>query len=124
MWVTNPKKVDADRLLKQWGFEYRTKMEWVKMKDGKLQLGTGHYTLGADEMLWITINGNPGIPPPDAKSPSVIFAERTKKHSEKPAVFKKIINNMYKGKKKLEMFSREKGPYHNDTWSYWGDESE
>ena len=94
------------------------------MKDGKLQLGTGHYTLGADEMLWIAIKGNPGTPPPDAKSPSVIFAERTKKHSEKPAVLKKIINNMYKGKKKLEMFSREKGPYHNDTWSYWGDESE
>ncbi len=117
MWVTNPKLNDAYRLLQHWGFEYKTKMEWVKMKDGKLQAGTGHYVFGADEMLWICTKGSPGTPPTDARPKSVIFAERTKKHSEKPKIFYQIIETMYPAKKKLEMFSRDA----REGWQSWGD---
>ena len=131
MWVTNPKNHEAMELLTEWGFEYRTKMTWVKTKDKKvsledeiegikLQKGTGHYIHGADEMLWIAIKGSPGTPTTDARPASVIFAERTTIHSQKPNIFYEIIEKMYPAKKKLEMFSRNV----REGWEAWGDSLE
>ena len=120
MWVTNPKLEEGLELLKYWGFTYKTKMAWIKWKNEKLQVGTGYYVKGADEMLLIAIKGSPGVPPESARPPSVVFAERTKKHSEKPKIFYEIIEKMYPARKKLEMFARNK----RDGWTSWGDQVE
>jgi len=122
MWATNPKLTDAFALFEHWGFQYKTNIVWVKQKNDKLQQGTGYYVKGSHELLLIATKGSPGVPPESSRIPSVVFAQRTSKHSEKPKIFRKIINEMYKSKKKIEMFSRGKDEYHNDTWSYWGDE--
>ena len=135
IWTTNPKLREAFELIDFYELEYKTNIVWVKTKDKKrwsedeiidtkTQQGTGHYIKGSHELLLIATKGNLGLPPHSARISSVVFAERTRKHSQKPAIFKKIINDFWPGKKKLEMFSRERGPYHNDTWSYFGDELE
>ena len=135
IWATNPKLQEAFELIAFYGLEYKTNLVWVKTKDKKLwsedeiadtkiQKGTAHYVKGSHELLLIATKGNLGLPPHSARISSVVFAERTRKHSQKPAAFKKIINDFYPAKKKLEMFSRERGPYHNDTWRYFGDELE
>ena len=123
MWVTNPKLKDGIELLESWGFTYKTKMTWVKEKDGKLQMTTGYYTRGADESLLIGIKGNPGVPFEKDRPPSVIHAPRTI-HSRKPRIFARKIEEMYAGRKKIEMFAREKDPDDDGTWTYWGDELE
>jgi len=135
MWTTNPKLEEAFELIDFYGLDYKTNLVWVKTKDKKLwseeeiidtktQKGTAHYIKGSHELLLIATKGNLGLPPHSARISSVVFAERTRKHSQKPAVFKKIINDFYPAKKKLEMFNRDKDEYHNKTWHYWGDESE
>jgi len=132
-WTSSSKLLEALDLIKFYGFTYKTHIIWVKTKDKKLwydeeiadtkvQLGIGHNIRNAHELLLIAHKGTPRTPL--FKPPSVVFAERTRKHSEKPKVFRKIINDCYPVKKKLEMFNRDKDEYHNKTWHYWGDESE
>lgn len=117
MWATNPKLLDALALLEYWGFTYKTKIEWIKMKDDHLQPGTGYYAFGCDEMLLIAIKGSPGTPVVKAKPNSVIIAPKTSTHSEKPKKFYEIIEGMYPAKNKIEMFARNK----RDGWTSWGD---
>lgn len=124
MWATNPKLQEAFNLLEFYGLEYKTNMVWVKQKNGKTQEGTGYYVKGSHELLLIATKGSPGVPPEDKRFPSVVYAERTRKHSEKPAIFRKIINEMYPAKKKIELFNRKIDEYHNSTWIYWGDQAE
>ena len=57
-------------------------------------------------------------PPEAVRIPSVVFAERTTKHSEKPKIFYEIIEKYYPVKNKIEMFARNK----RDGWTSWGDE--
>lgn len=117
MWATNPKLLDAIALLEFWGFEYKTNIAWVKMKNNNLQAGTGYYVKGSHELLLIATKGSPGVPPESVRIPSVVFAERTKTHSEKPKIFYEIIEKYYPAKLKIEMFARNK----RDGWTAWGD---
>ena len=118
MWVTNPKLEEALELIRHWGFTYKTNIVWVKQKNGKIQQGTGYYVKGSHELLLIATKGRPGVPPEASRIPSVVFAERTKIHSEKPKIFYEIIEKMYPVKKKIELFSRHK----RNDWESWGDE--
>ena len=118
MWVTNPKLEEGLVLLKHWGFTYKTNIVWVKQKNGKIQQGTGYYVKGSHELLLIATKGSPGVPPEASRIPSVVFAERTKIHSQKPKIFYEIIEKMYPVKKKIELFSRHK----RNDWQSWGDE--
>ena len=118
MWVTNPKLAEGLELLNHWNFQYKTNIVWVKQKEGKLQQGTGYYVKGSHELLLIATRGSPGIPPESVRFSSVVFAERTSKHSEKPKIFYEIIEKMYPAKKKIELFSRCK----RNDWESWGDE--
>ncbi len=118
MWVTNPKLEEALELIRHWGFTYKTNIVWVKQKNGKIQQGTGYYVKGSHELLLIATKGSPGVPPEASRIPSVVFAERTSKHSEKPKIFYEIIEKMYPVKKKIELFSRHK----RNDWESWGDE--
>ncbi len=118
MWATNPKLLDAVALLEHWGFTYKTNIAWVKWKNDKLQTGTGYYVKGSHELLLIATKGSPGVPPEDVRIPSVIFAERTSKHSEKPKIFYDIIDKYYPAKLKIEMFARNT----RDGWESWGND--
>jgi N6-adenosine-specific RNA methylase IME4 len=53
------------------------------------------------------------------KHRSVIRAAKTK-HSKKPAIFRKIIEDLGYSGKKLELFAREQ----IDGWTCWGNELE
>ena len=117
LWATNPKLDEAMDLMKFWGFTYVTCIIWVKQKDGKLQVGMGHHTRSANELLLIGKKGAPGTPTEDVRPPSVIFAERTI-HSKKPEIFYEIIEKMHPAKKKLEMFARQE----RKGWTYHGNQ--
>ena len=50
---------------------------------------------------------------------SVQSIEKTDTHSEKPEIFREIIDAMYPEGKRIELFAREKLP---DPWVVWGNE--
>ena len=117
LWGTNPKLPDAFKVIESWGFRYVTCMVWVKDR-----FGMGCYGRQQHELLLIAKRGK-GLPVPRRKNrpPSVIFAKR-RKHSAKPFVVHKLIEQMYPEYEndRLEMFARKA----RRGWLRWGNQAE
>ncbi len=116
MWTTSPKLEESFSVLNAWGFTYKTCMVWVKDR-----IGMGYYARQKHEQLLIGTRGNPGVPEPANRPPSVIEAKRTR-HSEKPGEFYEAIEAMYPldGKSHIELFCRKQ----RKGWDAWGNEAD
>lgn len=86
LWATNPKMEDAFRVLRAWGFEYKTMLTWVKMTAAAApRIGLGYHARSATEHLLIGAIGSPGVPEPADRPCSVIFCP-IGEHSKKPEI--------------------------------------
>jgi len=110
LWATNPKLPDALRVMKSWGFVYKTNMVWVKDR-----IGTGYYFRGQHELLLVGVKGNFSPPLEENRLPSVLYAP-VGKHSEKPEAVYEIIEKMFPNRRYLELFARKK----REGWVAWG----
>lgn len=133
LWVTNNFLPEGLELLRRLGFRYVTNTVWAKMVDTSvrriepvsicdlaaeyLQIGLGQYQRGAHELLLFGTRGNACVPATKDRLPSVVFAPRSRKHSEKPEVFRERIERVSPGPY-LELFAREPRP----GWTVWGNE--
>jgi N6-adenosine-specific RNA methylase IME4 len=115
MWATSPKLAECMQVLAAWGFNYRTDMVWVKDK-----IGMGYHVREKHESLLIAKRGE--LPPPavEARPASVVEAPRLE-HSAKPVIFYDIIDTMYPGIRKKELFGR--APDERPLWSAWGNQA-
>ena len=112
LWATSPKLLEALQVMEAWGYEYRTCVVWVKD-----QIGMGYYVRQKHELLLIGKRGNLPMPLPENRPESVIMAPRGA-HSAKPVEAYELIERMYPGHSKLELFSREA----REGWTAWGSE--
>ena len=113
LWSTSPMLYKAMKVIDTWGFAYKTCMVWVKDK-----IGMGHFVRQRHELLLLATRGRIPTPATTARNDSVVEAPRGK-HSEKPEVFREIIEKMYPGVPKIELFARV-AP---DGWDTWGKEA-
>ena len=113
LWATNPKLAEALDVMAAWGFSYRTNMAWVKDR-----IGMGYYARAQHELLLIGKRGDLPMPDPAARPASVVTAPRGP-HSRKPEVFYELIETMYAGLPKVELFARTA----RDGWHSWGFEA-
>lgn len=100
LWVTSPKLPEGLQVMEAWGFAYRTSMVWVKP-----QIGMGYYARSQHELLLIGTLGSLPAPLPENRPSSVIDGRRGA-HSAKPDL-RPVIDAMYPGLWKREMFSRQ-----------------
>lgn len=114
LWVTNNFLEDGLFVMKALGFRYVNKVTWNKVKDGKPQKGLGQYFFGSDEVLLFGVMGKMKTL---KKYPTQIDAPRTPVHSEKPKVFRDMVQAASPGPR-LEMFARG-GQVRG--WTRWGD---
>jgi N6-adenosine-specific RNA methylase IME4 len=112
LWVPAPKLPQGLAVLTAWGFAYKTVAVWVKPS-----IGMGYYFRSRQEFLLVGVRGSGMVPSPDKRVDSVIAAARGR-HSEKPGVVREIIERMYPGLPKLELFARKQAP----GWVAWGNE--
>jgi N6-adenosine-specific RNA methylase IME4 len=112
LWTTSPLFCQAIKVLDAWGFDYRTNMVWVKDK-----IGMGYYVRQRHEILVIAKRGEIPTPAVDARPDSVVQAPRLE-HSAKPPVFYDLIDRMYPGVRKLELFARNS----REGWFSWGNQ--
>jgi N6-adenosine-specific RNA methylase IME4 len=112
MWATSPKLEEAIQVVNAWDFTYRTCMVWVKDK-----IGMGYYVRQQHELVLIARRGDMPLPDETSLPPSVIHAPRGR-HSEKPSEFYKIIEQLYPGYPKVELFARSS----REGWEAWGNE--
>jgi len=99
LWATNPLLEDAIRVLKAWGFTYKTNMCWIKDR-GR---GKGWFLKSRHELLLVGTREN--TPHPQVRPDSCFEADRGPVHSRKPGIVYEIIESMFGGSK-LEMFCR------------------
>lgn len=109
LWVTSPMLEDAFKVIKAWGFKYKSSFVWDKVAHNM-----GHYNSVRHEFLLICTKGSCT---PDVKKlyDSVVSIERTE-HSRKPKEFRDMIDTLYPVGNRLEMFAREA----SDGWDVWG----
>jgi N6-adenosine-specific RNA methylase IME4 len=122
IWVTMPRLFDSYKVIKAWGFEYKTvAFNWVKRnkKNDNYFLGCGSYTRSNSEICLLALKGKMyGM----KKSCSVrqICDARVEKHSKKPDEIRDRITELFGDLPRIELFAREK----NDGWDAWGNEVE
>lgn len=121
MWATYPKLEEALKVIKHWGFEYKTiAFQWVKTyKSGFGEfLGLGRWTRGNTEPCLLATKGKPKRV--NAGVSQLIFSP-LRRHSQKPPETRiKIKKLLGEGISCVELFAREKV----EGWDVWGNEVE
>ena len=75
LWVTSPMLMDAQRVIKSWGFEFKSSFVWDKVKHN-----FGHYNSVRHEVLLIAVRGS-CLPDEKKLHDSVVSIERSGEHS-------------------------------------------
>jgi len=113
LWVTSPLLEDGMRVIKEWGFKYKSSFVWDKIKHNM-----GHYNSVRHEFLLIATKGS-CVPDNKKLYDSVQSIEKTNKHSQKPKEFLDIIDDIYTYGDRIELFARES---YSSAWDVWGNE--
>lgn len=109
IWVTSPLLEDVFKVIRAWGFRYKSSFVWDKVAHNM-----GHYNSVRHEFLLICTKGS-CTPDVQRLFDSVVSIERTE-HSRKPAEFREMIDTLYTHGNRLELFARE-AP---EGWDVWG----
>jgi len=120
LWATFPNLPEALRVIKEWGFDYRTLgFSWIKTnkKNGKPFFGIGYYTKSNCEVCLIGVRGKPFKV--SNKVSSVIISP-INGHSRKPDEVMDKIVELCGGVPRIELFARRKV----EGWDCWGNEVE
>jgi len=124
VWATGPKLPQAVKAIERWGLHYRNVAQvWVKTrKDGQIIGAQGPRATcvkqNAEYLLFATKNkkGKP-LPLLNEKIRQVLEHKKGA-HSEKPAIIRDIICELYGDVPKIELFCR-----HNPKgWTTWGNQ--
>ncbi len=111
LWATSPILEDAFRVINAWGFKYKASFVWDKVKHNM-----GHYNSVRHEFLLVATRGS-CLPDAPKLFDSVISIEKTT-HSEKPEIFRQIIDTLYTHGKRIELFARK----HVKGWDVYGNQ--
>jgi len=123
IWTTDYHLEKCLEVIKWWGFDYKTiGFAWAKKdKKGKQVCFMGAYTMksGIELCLLATKGKDSHKLVKKHNVRSLIEGERTK-HSEKPAIVRDRIVELFGDLPRIELFARQK----TDGWDVWGNEVE
>ncbi len=120
MWTTFPQLPEALKVIKAWGFQYKTvAFVWVKQNKSKNGwfFGLGFWTRGNAEICLLATKGKPR-----RKSNKVhqLIISPIEEHSKKPSITRDKIVELMGDLPRLEVFARQISP----GWDVWGNEVE
>ena len=108
LWVTAPMMSEGLTVLHGWGYDYQNQMIWRKPRAP----GMGWWLFTEHEVVLI---GERGSFRPVERVPSV-FDAPVRAHSQKPDEFYALVERMYPGTRRVELFARTKRPGWGDVW--------
>lgn len=122
MWATFPNIGEALKVMKAWGFIYKTAtFVWIKKnkKSNSLFWGMGAYTRANAEVCLLGISK-------DTKAKEIVrshavhqvIESKIMRHSKKPYEVMSRIEELLGDIPKIELFAREENP----GWDCWGNE--
>jgi len=118
MWVTLPKLNEFMKVIKSWGFEYKsTAFVWCKKNkiSDSFFLGLGRWTRANPEICVLATKGKPKRLSNSVRQLQVFPIEQ---HSKKPDQFKNLILELVGDLPRIELFARQTTP----GWDVWGNE--
>jgi N6-adenosine-specific RNA methylase IME4 len=125
LWATCPRLDFALKLIDAWKLHYRgVAYVWVKVnKRGEIITGQGilpTFTKPTSELLLVATTNRTGRPFPilDLAQPQVVLRPRGA-HSEKPAIFRTLIERLCGSRPRIELFARSRAR----GWDVWGAET-
>lgn len=113
LWATVPMLPEAFSVMDAWGFKYKSHVVWLKDRSG-----TGYWFRNKHELLLVGVKGDIPAPAMGTQLPSVVDWPLGR-HSEKPLVFAKMIENYFPNLPKVELFCRSPLP----GWAAFGNEA-
>lgn len=131
LWATPPCLPQAFKVIKAWGFTYKTiAFVWLKLNKSCQQnnfcftlsdifYGIGHWTASNAEIVLAGLRPN-GRLNRQSKSISQIILAPLQKHSQKPTEVKQKIVQLCGDLPRIELFARQK----TEGWDVWGNEVE
>lgn len=112
LWTTQKYLPDAFWVMLHWGFKYQRTITWDK-QNGLCLFGFHHRT----EFLLFGYRGKIEMYPKRKAFPTIVVA-KSPRHSEKPQIFRDLIEPF--GEPRIELFARTK----TEGWDCWGNEIE
>lgn len=120
LWRVSAMQEEALELARAWGFLPKSEIVWVKTTaSGEPACGMGHYVRGSHETCLIAVRGKGASGLRQHLSQRSVFMAPRGAHSEKPAEFYTIVENLVRGPHG-ELFARRRRP----GWYQAGDELE
>lgn len=118
LWCPNALLPDGLKIMRAWGFTYKTNIVWYKVRkdggpDGR---GVGFYFRNVTELLLFGIRGRMRTLNAGRRQTNIVIS-RKEEHSRKPADVYRIIEQCSPGPY-VELFARERVP----GWESWGDQ--
>lgn len=120
LWVPNALLPDGLRVMKEWGFNYKSNIIWHKIrKDGGSDgRGVGFYFRNVTEVLLFGVRGKNVRTLQPGRSQVNMIQSRKREHSRKPDEQYELIEGCSWGPY-LELFSRGV----RDGWTTWGNQA-
>jgi N6-adenosine-specific RNA methylase IME4 len=118
LWATFPQLPEALRVIKAWGFQYKSvAFVWLKKnkKADSWFYGLGFWTRGNCEVCLLATRGHPKRI--SSKVHQLIVSPR-EEHSKKPDAAREKIIELMGDLPKIELFAR----HQSNGWDVWGDE--
>jgi len=127
LWTTMPKLNECQRVIKSWGFKYKTcAFTWIKLNPRAKTIfkGIGRWVQGNAELCLLATKGKPKR---ISKSISQIVMADRSKHSKKPSEVRNRIVQLMGDLPRIELFARPpKDLLFEDEsykgWDVWGNE--
>jgi site-specific DNA-methyltransferase (adenine-specific) len=120
LWCVWPRLFDAERVIRSWGFTYKT-LAWIWVKKTKLNngyhTGMGYYTRANSEPCLLAVKGRMPVAAHDVLS---LIVSPVRGHSQKPDEQYAKIARLYPDGNRLELFARARHP----GWDVFGNEVE
>lgn len=120
LWATFPQLPDALRLIRAWGFTYKTAaFVWLKQnrKSPGWFYGLGFWTRGNAELCLLATRGHPKRRRADIHQ---LIISPVESHSKKPGEARERIVALMGDLPRVELFARQTAP----GWDAWGNEVE
>ena len=120
LWATFPMLPEAFRVIKAWGFHYKTiEFVWLKKnrKSDSWFYGLGFWTRGNCEVCLLATKGHPKR---KAANIHQLIISPIEAHSKKPDITREKIVTLMGDLPRVELFARQQTP----GWDIWGNEVE
>ncbi len=118
LWATFPQLPEALRLIKAWGFQYKSvAFVWLKKnrKADSWFYGLGFWTRANAEVCLLATRGQPRR---QAKNVHQVIISHVEEHSKKPDEARRRIVALMGNVPRVELFARYPAP----GWDVWGNE--